>query len=363
MAGVQFSFQPSPDWRRLAKCLRRQGEPDRVPFFELFVNQPVMEAVLGRKFPLDSATAENARLRARGLADFYLRTGYDFVATGSTYGFPRKKNLATANTGLGGGERSFVNTAVTTIPDRSAFEAYDWPEVRDEHFAPVEQAQAILPEGMKVKPLGPGGVLENVMWLMGYEPLSYALADDQRLVQEIFDAVGSRLVALFRRFAAFEQTEFINLGDDMGFKTQTMLPPELLRKYVFPWQKRIVEVIHERGKIAVIHTCGNLREVMEDLIACGWEAKHSFEDVIMPVGEVKRRWGSRIALCGGLDVDKLCRLPVEGVRGYTRELIRECAPGGGWCLGSGNSIADYVPVDKYAAMLEAGRAFGKYPIA
>jgi uroporphyrinogen decarboxylase len=47
---------------------------------------------------------------------------------------------------------------------------------------------------------------------------------------------------------------------------------------------------------------------------------------------------------------------------YTRALIRECAPGGGWCLGSGNSIADYVPVEKYAAMLEAGWAAGKYPI-
>jgi len=362
MAGLKFSFKPSPDWRRLERCLRRQGEPDRVPFFELFVNQPVMEAVLGRKFPPDSATPENARLRARGLAEFYLRTGYDFVATNSTYGFPRKKNLATDNTGLGGGRREFVNTEVSTIPDRAAFEAYPWPEPADGHFAPVEAAAAALPEGMKVKPLGPGGVLENVMWLMGYQNLAFALADDPRLVEQVFEAVGSRLVEVFRRFAAFEQTEFINLGDDMGFKTQTMLPPELMRRHVFPWQKRIVEVIHARGKVAVLHACGNLGAVMEDIIACGWDAKHSFEDVIMPVGEVKRRWGSRLALCGGLDVDKLCRLSVQEVGDYTRALIRECAPGGGWCLGSGNSIADYVPVEKYAAMLEAGWAAGKYPI-
>jgi len=142
-----------------------------------------------------------------------------------------------------------------------------------------------------------------------------------------------------------------------------MLPPDLMRKYVFPWQKRVVEVIHATGKIAVLHACGNLITVMDDVIDCGWDAKHSFEDVIMPVTEAKRRWGSQIAMCGGLDVDKICRLSPQGVRDFTRQMIRECAPGGGWCLGTGNSVASYVPVENYAAMLAAGREYGGYPIS
>lgn len=357
MPGVELSFEPSPDWRRLAGTLRLEGEPDRVPFFELFADQPIMEAVVGREFPLRSADPGKAKERAEALAEFHLRAGYDYLGDGCLYSFPRRENEAA------GDGRSFVNTKVSTIADRADFEAYEWPEVRDEHFLPVEAALKTLPAGMKMKPLGPGGVLENVMWLMGYEPLSYALADDERLVEQMFEAVGSRLVQVFTRFAGFEGTEFINLGDDMGFKTQTMLPPDLMRRHVFPWQKKIVEAVHAAGKIAVLHACGNLGAVMDDIIACGWDAKHSFEDVIMPVAEVKRRWGERIAVCGGLDVDKICRLSPREVRAYTRGMIRECAPGGGWCLGTGNSVADYVPLANYAAMLEAGREFGSYPIS
>ena len=357
MPGIELNFEPSPDWTRLVKCLRRQGEPDRVPFFELFANQPIMEAVVGREFPGRGSDPEGARLRAGALAEFHLKAGYDYLGDGTLFSFPRKERAASED------GRTYVNTEVNTIPDRAAFERYEWPEVRDEHFLPVEAALAALPEGMRMKPLGPGGVLENVMWLMGYEPLSYALVDDRRLVEEMFAAVGSRLVDIFTRLARFEGTEFINLGDDMGFKTQTMLPPELMREYVFPWQKRIVEAVHAEGKIAVLHACGNLESVMDDIIACGWDAKHSFEDVIMPVAEAKRRWGDRIAMCGGLDVDKICRLSTGEVRDYTRGMIRECAPGGGWCLGTGNSVADYVPVENYAAMLEAGREFGSYPMS
>ncbi len=356
MPGVELSFKPSPDWNRLARCLRLEGEPDRVPFFELFANQPIMEAVIGREFPGRASDPEGARQRAEALAEFHIKAGYDYLGDSTLFAFPRKERSASED------GRIYVNTEVNTIPDRAAFEAYEWPAVRDEHFLPIEAALEALPEGMKMKPLGPGGVLENVMWLMGYEPLSYALADDLKLVDEIFTKIGTTLVDIFTRLAGFENTEFINLGDDMGFKTQTMLPPDLMRKYVFPWQKRIVEVIHAQGKIAVLHACGNLAEVMEDIIACGWDAKHSFEDVIMPVAEAKRRWGDRLAMCGGLDVDKICRLSTEEVRGYTRGMIRDCAPGGGWCLGTGNSVADYVPVANYAAMLEAGREFGSYPV-
>ena len=98
---------------------------------------------------------------------------------------------------------------------------------------------------------------------------------------------------------------------------------------------------------------------MEDIIACGWDARHSFEDAIEPVWEAKARWGGRIALLGGFDMDKLCRMSVREVRRHTRLLIERCAPGGGWALGTGNSVANYVPVENFLAMLGEGLAAGR----
>ena len=73
--------------------------------------------------------------------------------------------------------------------------------------------------------------------------------------------------------------------------------------------------------------------------------------------EARRLYGGRIGLIGGIDVDFLCRATEEQVRARTRFIIEECVQGGGWCLGTGNSVANYVPLDNYLAMLDEGRRF------
>ncbi|MGC8861968.1 MAG: uroporphyrinogen decarboxylase family protein, partial [Armatimonadota bacterium] len=100
---------------------------------------------------------------------------------------------------------------------------------------------------------------------------------------------------------------------------------------------------------------GNLGEVMDDLIDyVGIDAKHSFEDAIMPVAEFKRIYGHRIGVVGGVDVGALARMETPDLRRYVRQILEECAPGGGYALGSGNSVANYVKVENYHAMLEEG---------
>ena len=56
------------------------------------------------------------------------------------------------------------------------------------------------------------------------------------------------------------------LGDDMGYKTGTLISPNHLREYVFPWQKKLVDISHEHGIPFLLHSCGNLRTIMDELI-------------------------------------------------------------------------------------------------
>jgi uroporphyrinogen decarboxylase len=107
----------------------------------------------------------------------------------------------------------------------------------------------------------------------------------------------------------------------------------------------------------LLHSCGNLETIMDDVIELGVDAKHSFEDVIMPVEQVKQRWGNRLAVLGGVDVDLLSRGTEQQVRDRTETILRACAPDGGYACGSGNSIANYVKPQNYLAMLEAVHHF------
>jgi uroporphyrinogen decarboxylase len=345
-----------PNFDRMMTVLRREGEPDRVPFFELFHDVQIMEAVLGRPVPQDPHEWRKFRI------EFMTRLGYDYVVGYHTFSFPRAETLLADDTAiLSRGKRGWRDEHHGPIESWEDLEKYPWPRIEDASFEDIEKLEPMLPDGMKVTTTLPGGVLENLVALMGYEPLCYKLVEDPDLVQAVADKIGEGEMAVYKAVADFEHIGALWLNDDLGFKTQTMISPDDLRRFVFPWHKRLVEYAHQHGKLVMLHACGNLSEVMEDLIEdVGIDAKHSFEDVIQPVAEFKRQYGHQIAVLGGIDVDMLARGSEEQVRQYTRRVIEQCAPGGGWALGSGNSVANYIPVENFLAMLDEGRKVGVY---
>ena len=93
----------------------------------------------------------------------------------------------------------------------------------------------------------------------------------------------------------------------------------------------------------------------DDLVEeCRIDAKHSFEEVILPVEDFKAQYGDRITPLGGLDVDVICRSSADYLRAYTRKKIEKCFGDGHWALGTGNSLTDYMPVENYITVLEEG---------
>jgi len=252
------------------------------------------------------------------------------------------------------------------IETREDFDRYAWPEITGDVAAYLLKAQAQIPDGMKMVYLTPAGILENVMWLMGYVPFSYALMDDEQLVWDLFERIGENHLVIMRgclESCDMSKLGAVAMGDDMGFSTGTMLSPKLMRKFVFPWQKKVVELAHHYDLPFILHSCGNLNAIMGDLIHdVEIDAKHSFEDKIMPVSEACRLYKRDIAILGGVDMDFLCREgEIELVSGVER-IIENCAPGGGYALGTGNSLADYVPFRSYTSMLETGDRYGRYPL-
>ncbi len=350
---------PQPDFSRLRKVLLRQGEPDRLPLVELLVDREMMEAVLCE--PVPYARPNHPEERAAELdrvIRFWRQTGYDYISVQASVPL-RRYSLATDDTApLKHEQRHWDNENGGPIMSWADFEAFHWPRPEEIDYSSIEYISSHLPEGMQMIFLGPGGQFENISELMGLTPLALAVHDQPDLVQAVAEKVGEMLTHLFATVAEMPNIGALWLGDDLGYKTSTVLSPRHLRQYVFPVQKKLAEIAHARDLPFMLHSCGNLERILPELIdEIGIDAKHSFEDVIQPVTEAKRRWGSRVALLGGVDVDFLCRSTEEEVRAYTRQVIASCAPGGGFALGTGNTVANYIPVDNYLAMVDEGLRF------
>ena len=103
----------------------------------------------------------------------------------------------------------------------------------------------------------------------------------------------------------------------------------------------------------ILHSCGHFESILNDMADIGIDARHSYEDTIMPVEEAYERYRDRFAILGGLDVDFVCRSSPEDVYGRARAMLERTADRGGYALGTGNSVPDYLPDENYFAMIRA----------
>lgn len=345
---------PRPDVRNFLDAVLGRKLPERPPLVEYIVDDAVMRPILedmGREWvPFREGDPEAGYWD--NFIEFWFRMGYDFVRFEISLLFPSRSRLGEDPTKLDR-SRSWAETQRGLIATWEDYERYPWPEVEDFLFRHFEYISGHLPDGMGLVACHAGGIYEHVSDLMGYENLCMALYDAPGLVEAVCEAVGSRMVRFYDKLLQIDRLAAIFQGDDMGFRSGPLLSPEHLRRFFLPWHRKFADMAHERGLPYFLHSCGNIYVLMEDLIEeVGIDAKHSFEDVILPAYEFQQRYGDRVGTLGGVDVDVLGRRTPQEVRRYVRDLIERCASKGRFAVGSGNSIPSYVTPENYLTMLD-----------
>jgi len=356
-----LSVSVTPDWEGLVRCIRREGTPDRVYNIELFLDPEVQDAICERYGLIEALNRNDPFFEQRRQIAIQSFLGYDYIRIGV-----EGVNVPLICTGTGDsaalqrkGGRQYMEEHAGPITNWDEFETYPWPDPAAASTRSLEWYQEHLPDNMCI--IGSGGFAhfaEYLTWLMGYETLCLSLYDQRDVVQ----AISDRLIEIFRvsleRMLRFDCVKIIWGSDDMGFRSGPLISPDDLREFVLPGHKLMAEMSHAAGRLYLLHSCGNLSLIMEELIDdVKIDAKHSFEDTFETVTEAKEKYGDRIALLGGIDVDFLCRASESEIRQRVRDTLTICMPGGGYCLGTGNSVANYIPVDNYLTMLDEGRKF------
>jgi uroporphyrinogen decarboxylase len=333
------------DFSQFLKVVKRTGKPSHLPFYEHIASEGFISARLG----MDFEKITDKKIYWQRYADFWLSFGFDCIPLeiGLNYGNFEVKRPADHPVA-----HSEEGARLFSMED---FDRFPWPdESKPIDFEPFEIVAGCIPRNIKIVGGVCGGPYEQAtLSLLGVMGLSYALADLPELVKAVFDKLQALYVSANGQLASMESIGACRQGDDLGFKTSTFMPPAMLREYVFPIYKAMADAAHAQGKPFVLHSCGNLMDVYEDLIACGIDAKHSFEDQITPVWEFQKKFGDRITPLGGMDVDTVCRSNEKDLRTYTRSVIEKCLEDGRhWALGTGNSLTNYMPLQNYLAVLE-----------
>ena len=316
-----------------------------MPLYEHSISDIFMEKVTGKTFR--HLHHENPIEYHRHYCAFFKDMGYDTVSYECGLG-----PIMPGSGALGEGKDGVIKT-------RQDFDAYPWDKLPELYFqrytAHFDALCETMPQGMKAIGGVGYGVFECVQDVVGFHELCLIRADDEELFADLFKAVGDAMATIWKEVLTRwgDILCVCRFGDDLGFKSATLLPPEDIREHIIPQYKRLISIIHGFDKPFLLHSCGKIDNVMEDIIGAGINAKHSNEDIIAPFSFWIQTYGNRIGNFGGLDTDALCDISPLDIEKYTTDVYKICAAKGhGVAIGSGNSIPEYVCRNRYLKAIE-----------
>lgn len=353
----------APDFNRVATTLRCE-EPDRVPLGEFLIDPPVKAAFLGRHVGNSLIRADNYDVAAD--VDFWYQAGYDFMHLAPNYLglFTGGWNVQEGDYSLYDEEpvqKAWMEEHQSVIKTPADVERYAWPDPDAVDLSDLIEAANLLPAGMKLTS-GTWGIFETTRALLGFEGLAIALYDQPGLVESVLERMGDFLFRLFQRVLDLPNLGALWFADDLSSVDNYFVNPNWYREHLFPWMRKFCEAADANGLPVIYHCDGTMWEVLPDVVACGFAAIQPVEPKAMDIVEVKRQYGDRLCLIGNIDLGGVLTMGTpQQVEEQVRERIEALAPGGGYMVGSSNSITSYVPLENYKALLEATLKWGAYP--
>jgi uroporphyrinogen decarboxylase len=192
---------------------------------------------------------------------------------------------------------------------------------------------------------------ERAWTLRGWTNLMLDLHDHPHFVQELLNTIADYNIAQLTEALNYD-VDAVYFGDDWGMQRGLQMGPAHWRRFLYPVLKRLYAAVHSAGKYVMIHSCGDVDELFDDLIAIGVNCFNPFQPEVMDLPTLIRRYRGRLAFHGGLSTQRT--LPygsVEEVRTETSQLL-ELGSEGSYIFAPAHDVEGDVPLENMLAFLE-----------
>jgi len=345
---MEENFQP--DYTNTLMVLNNQ-RPNYLPLYEHHIDAPFISKAIGEELSPDGLNGSELEGYYRRVIGFWKDMTYDAF------------DFEAAICDILPGHGAIMGGMLGPVQTREDFNSYPWEEIpgifKETYIPHLEAIRKALPEGMKAFGGCGYGIFEASQDLVGYEPLCMMQCMDPELFADLFVKIGDLFCELWSWMIKHYSDIFVfyRMGDDLGHKTSTLLEPDIIRQHILPQYKRIIDLAHQDQKKFLLHSCGKIFPLMDDIIKLGIDAKHSNEDEIAPFTEWIDKYSKRIGLFGGFDMNELILNNYDYVfEKVRREGTQFRSMANGYGLGSGNSIPEYAEVEGFMAMVDAVKA-------
>jgi uroporphyrinogen decarboxylase len=198
------------------------------------------------------------------------------------------------------------------------------------------------------------GLYENGWGLCGFQDYLGYIAGEPSFVEELTDGLAEFSCGVTRQLAGLG-CDAIRFGDDWGFQDHLMIRPEQWRAIFKKYYARIYGTARSLGLIVSIHSCGNITEILGDLVDIGVQVVHPLQPEAMDVERCRRAYGKDLTFWGGLGSQSTLPLgSAEDVQREVRKRLDQFSDGG-YILAPAGAAPAETPAENIAAIVEVAR--------
>jgi len=350
----RYGFEP--DFENL-KTVLKGGRGHRVPNAELVIDREIKETFLRRS--VESIPEE---------IEFRYQAGYDYawlsVGMIDPAGTVNKEFVPdTEDKHFAGKDaRVWADEHSGVIREEKDLDSLSWPDPATLDYSPFSEAAVHLKPGMKV--IAVLGKIFTAAWeLLGFARFCELVYTQPEFIDALIERIGTVQVEVFKRLLEREEVGAFWIPDDIAFRSGTLLSPDWLTQKIFPYYRRMAEACRRADKPIIYHSDGDLTTMIDTIVETGFHALHPIEPESMDIYALRRRVGKRICLVGNICVNTLSIGSREEIRDLVRDRIEGLGYDGAYCVGSSNSVPNYVPFENYRVMLETSAGFAVPPPA
>lgn len=358
-------YEGGLDKERLLSALRRE-KVDRVPNFEILIEDTHVEKILGRYAgntlsyggdPAKGANAEAGRpMYPKDFIELCKIIGQDAMMFDGGLWTPYKKQDANGN---------WVSAFDKSIKTRKdyRFLKLDSKAQIDATISYVrEYKEEVKKQNINIGVTALFGCLIQTLYefVVGMNDFMMMAYEDRDLVEEMLEDSTVHFVNLSKALVA-EKVDFLFPADDVAFKTGLFIPPKIFKEMWVPRMARIFEPALNANIPIMFHSDGKIDDIVEDLINMGLNCINPMDPYGIDYHDYKKRYGSRLCLSGNFDVEfPLGNGTPDEVDADVKERMEVMKPNYGYVATCSHSIVNYIPHANYIAYINAIHKYGKY---
>jgi uroporphyrinogen decarboxylase len=244
-----------------------------------------------------------------------------------------------------------IGILVGYVLSEPTLEHYTFPDPLDQRFfAEIPKRIAKYGDRFRIFQIG-FSLYERAWTLRGMQNLLMDFYDHPNFVQELLNRIADYNIAQVKEAMKYD-IDAVYFGDDWGQQRGLQMGPKFWRKFIYPVLERMYRAVHEGDRYVFIHSCGDVDELFDDLIAIGANCFNPFQPEVMNLSALHSKYRGRLIFHGGLSTQRI--LPygsVEEVRAETNRLL-EMGREGGYIFAPAHAVQSDVPLENMLAFIE-----------